>query len=569
MFELSQAHVLDGYKIGHIAQYIKGTKFVGSNMTPRSDALARYIKENHDGKVFFAGLQMAMIKMVESWDATFFKKSEKNAIKAYTRRVKNYLGPDHGKEQIEAMRKLHQLGYLPIMIKALPEGVKVDMQVPVFTVINTHEDFYWLTNYLETYLSCMVWPVCNAASISEQYILTSARWAKVTGAPDMWVGIANHCFAGRGHRGMEDSMMSGMGHMMAGNLGTDTVWAIDGLEHYYNADSDKELIGCSVNAFEHATATQRIAYYRDVLGFKDYLLQAEEESLKDILTELYPTGIISYVSDSEDHFGVLELILPRLKEIILARTPDSLGLCKTVFRPDSSKKSPLEVIVGDHYLVESADKLHGYTWEAMEKLGHDWAYVVDGYTYFKRVLTEGCRMSFEKVEYADVPADIKGSLQLLWDVFGGTQNELGFSVIHEAVGLIYGEAINIEAQEIIFKSMVAHGWCVSNVLLGTGSWGFLEASSRDSYNFAIKGTNSIINCLEVSMQKNPKTAGGFKKSAKGYLRVELEDGTYVLYDEQTAEQEKLGELKVVLRDGVFHNVVSLSDIRARNTYLNK
>lgn len=560
MFQFSQAHVVDGYKLGHISQYIKGTQFVGSNMTPRSDALARYIEENYDGKMFYVGLQLALINMVESWDATFFKKSEKNAIKAYKRRVKNYLGPDHGDDQIEAMRKLHQLGYLPIEVKSLPEGVKVPMQVPVFTVKNTHEDFYWLTNYLETYLSCMVWTMCNAASISEQYLKTSKRWAKVTNAPDMWIGIANHCFAGRGHRGDWDSMISGMGHMMVGNLGTDTLWAIDGMEHFYGADSDKEMIGVSVNAFEHATATQRIAYYRDVLGYNDYSLQAEEGSLKDILTELYPTGIISYVSDSEDHFGMLEKVLPKLKDVILARTADSWGLCKTVFRPDSSPKTPLEIIVGDHFIVNSADKLHHFTAIDMHDKRQEWVRDLDTGNFFS---LDYSTLKFTKVPYAEVPAEIKGSLQLLWDTFEGTTNDLGFRVINEKVGLIYGEAIDIEMQDRIFDEMVKRGWCVSNVLLGTGSWGFLKDSSRDSFNIAIKGTNSVVNGQEISMQKNPKTAAGAKKSAKGMLRVELEDGEYILYDQQTAEQELTGELKTVLMNGDMYNLTTLSEIRGR------
>ena len=506
-----QAHVVDGYKLGHISQYVDKTEYVGANLTPRSSKLARAVEKYFDGKMRYVGLQMALKNMINSWEDTFFSKQEDTVIKAYTRRIKNYLGSDHGDDQIDAMRELHKLGYLPIEVKSLAEGSRVDMGVPVFTVKNTDKRFFWLTNYLETYLSCMIWPVCNSASISEEYLKTASRWSTVTGAPDFWVGIACHCFAARGHRGEFDSMISGMGHLAVGNVGTDTLWAIDGMEEYYNADSDKELIGCSVNAFEHATATQRIAYYRKVLGFTEYG-QAEVESLRDIYTNLYKSGIVSYVADSEDYYWLMEHGIKQVKEEILSRTEDSLGLCKAVFRPDSSPKTPLEVIVGDKEAPVGS-------------------------------------------------AEYKGSLELLWENFGGTLNDKGFRVINPMVGLIYGEAIDIDMQEAIYSCMVEQGFCVSNILLGVGSWGFLDRSSRDSFNIAIKGTNSIVDGEEVSMQKTPKTAMGSKKSALGLLRVEKEDGKFVLYDQQTKEQEQQGLLETVFLDGKLVKETSLQEIR--------
>lgn len=510
---IQQTNVVDGYKLGHIEQYVQGTQYVYSNMTPRSDKLARVLRQYFDGKMVFFGAQKAIKKMKNQWDVTFFSRDKEEVISSYKRRIKNYLGSDAGDTQIEAMAKLHDLGYLPLQIKTLPEGSSVNMGIPTITITNTHPDFYWLTNYCETYLSCSVWHMCNAASLGKEYRKTSERFAEVTGLENpFWIDIANHCFAARGHRGDEDAMDSGMGHLLSG-VGSDTLWAIDGFEEYYNADSDKELIACSVNAFEHATATQRIAYYRNKLGYNAYPLQAEEESIKNICNNLYPSGIVSYVSDSEDYYGLLEESLPRLKQHILSRKEDSNGLCKFVFRPDSSPKTPLEVIVGD----------------------------VGG----------------------NSSAEIKGSLQLLWDTFGGTLNAKGFKVLNPRVGLIYGEAIDIEMQDAIYQAMVDNGWCVSNVLFGVGSWGFLDRSSRDNFSQALKGTHSLVDGEGISMQKTPKTAATSKVSAKGLLRVELEDGKYVLHDQQTPEQEKLGELKTVFLDGKLLHETSLSEIRER------
>jgi len=101
------------------------------------------------------------------------------------------------------------------------------------------------------------------------------------------------------------------------------------------------------------------------------------------------------------------------------------------------------------------------------------------------------------------------------------------------------------------------------VFEGVGSWAYLEDSSRDSYSFAIKGSHSVVDGEELSMQKTPKTAASSKTSARGLLRVEKEGNNFVLYDQQTWEQEAQGELKVVFKDGQLYNETSLSEIRNR------
>lgn len=495
----------DFYKWGHVEQYVEGTEFVYSNMTPRSDALANTIHRN--GKMVFFGLQYSLQYMVEMWEQNFFKKPKAKVIERFTRRVKNSIGKDHGDRMIKVLGELHDLGYLPLEVRAIEEGNWINMGIPAFVVTNTLKEFFWLVNYMETFLSAMVWPMCNSAIVSAQYAKTSREWAKVTGAPDFWTLIANHCFAARGHRGIEDSTISGMGHMLF-SIGTDTGWSIDYLEDYYGADSDVNLVGLSVNAFEHATATQRIAYFRK-LGFE----HPERESLRRLFTETYPTGILSYVADSEDYYRLISDDLAALKDEIENRGEDANGLCKVVVRPDSSKKTPFEVIVGDS---DSDDEL-----------------------------------------------ERKGTLQILWDTFGGTINDKGFKVLNPKVGIIYGEAIDGDMQEKIYHGMALRGWCVSNVLMGTGSWGFLKNASRDSYSIAIKGTHSIINGEDVSMQKTPKTAMNSKKSARGRLRVELVNGDYVLHENQTQEQFETGELKLAFRNGEILNFQNWEDIKAR------
>jgi len=564
-----QNESVDGYKLGHKSQYIKGTKVVGANMTPRDNKLANTIKEYFDGKIIFWGLQYALIFMVESWEKTFFSLPKEEAMAAYHDRVKAYLGNDHGDDAIEAMSALHDLSYLPLEIKALPEGTRVNMKIPVFTVENTHEDFYWFTNYSETFLSSMVWPMCNDASIANQYFESSKRWAEHCNAPAMWAGISNHCFAARGGRGQEDSMRTGMSHSTS-SYGSDTLIAASALDYYYGADSTNNLVMVSINAFEHATATQRIAYYRDILGFNNLPLEAETESVRNIATNLYPTGLVGYVGDSEDYFGYLRHILTECKQEILARQPDSSGMCKWVSRPDSSSKTPVEIIVGDCYIAEKGGFDESTLTEAVN-LGYEW--IVFDHQYYK-IGTKGIEdkdlvISANPVASENVPDEVKGTMRILWEIFGGTSNRSvenrKLRLLHEKVGCIYGEAITVAMKELINTLLVRAGYCVSNMLMGVGSWGYIGNSSRDSYGFALKGTNSVVEIegvdTEVPMQKNPKTASQFKRSAKGRLRVELEDGEYVLYDEQTAEQAAMGELKQVMYNGKMTSLITLTQVR--------
>lgn len=501
----------DFYKWSHIDQYVVGTKKVYSNFTPRSNRLANVIRT--DGKMVYFGIQYALQYLTEVWDQNFFSKKKETVVKRFARRVETSIGSDHGKSMIDAIGKLHDLGYLPIEVRSLKEGSRVNMGIPLFVISNTHDDFFWIVNYLETYLSAIIWPMCNAAVVSEQYYITARKYGAITNADPFWYEICQHFFAARGNRGFEDATITAMGHMVFSS-GTDAGWAIDYIEDYYDVSSDDYLIGCSVNASEHATSTQRIAYWRNVLKSKN----PERESVKDLLTKVYPSGVFSYVADSEDYFRFISSDLLQLKDIILNRQPDNQGLVKFVVRPDSSPKTPLEIIVGDPEATDIIER--------------------------------------------------KGTLQVLWEIFGGTINERGFKVLDPKIGLIYGEAIDQELQIKIYEKMIEHGWCVSNLLMGVGSWGFLKNASRDSFSMAIKGTHSevddsVFGHMELSMQKNPKTATNSKKSARGLLVVTKDGDDFVLHEDQSVEmfESEENELKLIFKDGKFTKRTNFKEIR--------
>lgn len=94
------------------------------------------------------------------------------------------------------------------------------------------------------------------------------------------------------------------------------------------------------------------------------------------------------------------------------------------------------------------------------------------------------------------------------------------------------------------------------------------ALTRDTLSFAMKATNITINGEDIPLFKNPKT-DGTKKSAKGLLSVvktSNADGSnqsFTLVDNVTREQEKIGELTTLFKDGAFTKTEKFSEIRER------
>ncbi|RYY64444.1 MAG: nicotinate phosphoribosyltransferase, partial [Chitinophagaceae bacterium] len=216
--------------------------------------------------------------------------------------------------------------YLPLEIKAIPEGTPVPMKVPVLTIRNTAPAFFWLTNMLETIMSDILWKPCTSASTAFEYLKTFTKYARETvGADDSFIAWQGHDFSFRGMSGVEDAVMSGAAHLLS-FAGTDTIPAIDFLEEYYQADCEKELIGGSVAATEHSVMC---------MGTQD----AEIDTFLRLIRDVYPAGIISIVSDTWDFWKVITEFLPELKEQILARNG------KVVIRPDSG--DPVKIIIGD------------------------------------------------------------------------------------------------------------------------------------------------------------------------------------------------------------------------------
>ncbi len=309
--------LLDGYKIGHVFQYPKDTIMVYSNLTARSS------RTGIEEVVAFGFQYFVEEYLIRQFRETFFARPKAEVLAEYQRRVDNYLGP--GAVTIDHIAALHDLGYLPLQIKAVPEGMSVPLRVPMLTIRNTIPEFYWLTNMIETLMSNVVWHPCTSATTALEYRKTFERYAKVTGGPMAFVPWQGHDFSFRGLTGPETAALSGAAHLLS-FTGTDTVPAIDLLEQYYGADSDKELVGGSVPATEHSVMC---------MGMQD----GEYGTLRRLLTKIYPSGPLSVVSDTWDFWKVLTEYLPLLKREIMARDG------KLIVRPDSG--DPVKIICGD------------------------------------------------------------------------------------------------------------------------------------------------------------------------------------------------------------------------------
>lgn len=473
----------DGYKVDHRRQYPDGTTLVYSNWTARKSRI-----ESVDEIILF-GLQYFIKKyIIEDFEEYFFRQPKEKVVAEYKRRIDNYLGQNQvGVKHIE---DLHDLGYIPMVFKALPEGSSVPLRVPMITMYNTLPEFFWLTNYFETLISAVIWMPCTSATIAKQYRKLLDGYALETSGSPEFVNWQGHDFSMRGMAGVDAALTSATGHLLS-FTGTDTIPAIDFLERYYNADSDNELIGGSVAATEHSVMS--MGTLEDELG-----------TFKRLVTEVYPNGIVSIVSDTWDLWKVLTEYLPKLKSEILSRDG------KVVIRPDSG--DPVDIICGN---------------------------------------PSGKNTN-----------EIKGVVELLWDTFGGHTNEKGYKELVPQVGAIYGDSITLERGRQICERLKQKGFASTNVVLGIGSFTY-QYNTRDTFGFAMKATYGEVNGIGRNIFKDPITDDGTKKSAKGLIKIIKENDKFQLQDEASWTEEKEGELKEVFRDGKLLIDDSFSNIRKR------
>jgi nicotinamide phosphoribosyltransferase len=469
---------------------------VYSNFTPRSN---KYAPKGCDQLVSF-GQQLIVKQIHDAFANEFFNRPKDEVCGEMKQELSMYLNTDYDVSHFEA---LHDLGYLPIHIKAIEEGTLVSMKIPVLTIYNTHPDFFWVTNYLETIISNLLWKPMTSATIAYQYRKVLTKWQEKTDAEKAWfVDWQGHDFSMRGMDSVDAVISSGLGHLTSFS-GSDSLPAIFGARKFYN---ETGFVAGSVNATEHSVMCA---------GSKE-----DEVGTFRNLMETYPTGILSIVSDTWDLWKVCTEHLVTLKEEILARDG------KVVIRPDSG--DPVDIICG---------------------LNSNPPIMIDS----------------ELLKSKDVHSEpkVKGVIELLWDVFGGTINEQGYKVLDSHIGAIYGDSITIERAEEICKRLEAKGFASTNIVLGVGSFTY-QYNTRDTFGFAMKATYVEVNGEGREIFKDPITDDGTKKSATGLLFVGLDDNLQIaLYDKVSWKEEGMGLLQTIYKDGKFENTTTLTEIRER------
>jgi nicotinamide phosphoribosyltransferase len=569
MFKLNPLLNADSYKFNHINMYPKGVTEVYSNFTPRSVKHLNVPAKYKTNEIVWFGGQAVIKDMVDQWDEYFFKLSDiiideefagtfaseidgrpehsyTNSVKSldevlqdFSRIIAPFAGPDYS---IKHLKALHALGYLPLEIKTLPEGSRVPVGVPVMTVRNTEPEFFWLTNFIESYLSAELWKMSTSATVADYYRKIGNFWYEKTGANKAFIDFAFHDFSYRGMSNSMDAIKSGAAHLTAFK-GSDCVPAVPYLEYHYCGKLT--FLAASVPATEHSIQT---AFVENDLAYFNSILDA------------YPTEIVSVVADGYDYWSVLTNVLPQLKPKILARQPGPMGFNKLVIRPDSG--DPVRIIAG-------------YTY----KDGTDPFYNMHDYEVFKA--TDGFyykQEDWDINEYGDAALysrakplteeEVKGSIQVLWELFGGTTNDKGYKLLDSHIGLIYGDSITLDRAEEILSRLEAKGFAADNVVFGVGSYTY-QYSTRDTLGFAMKATNITQNGKDIPLFKDPKTDNGTKKSAKGLLMVDWvtplsnEKPFLAVFDNQTRENEADGELTTLFKDGEFKKLETIVDIRER------
>lgn len=550
---MSAIHQKDSYKIDHRSQYNPGTSSIYANWTARS---GKHSNIPGSTGVLFTGLQGVLLEyFIDDWTYSFFTRPAKKVVPKYKARVEGILGREM---DVQHIYDLHSVGYLPIEIKALPEGSFVPYGVPMITFKETIPEFFWVVNMLESAFSCEIWQPITSATTYYYFRKLFNKYAEETGSPLEFCKYQGHDFSMRGMGSRQAAAKSGASVLLAGTYGTDNVPAVDYIDDYYNPEG--EVIGQSVPATEHSVMCS---------GGKD----DELDTYVHLLTNVYPTGPVSVVSDTWDFWKVVTETLPSIKSLIIGRDG------KLIIRPDSG--DPVDIICGtssaiiniinknelNDFLI-NADTSSRFLFRFNDKtyrLEERDSFIKD---YSNDIYWQNCNFNdlydnglIIDIDFKESP-ESKGLIECLWDTFGGTINEKGYKVLDPHVGAIYGDSITYDRARRILEGLKAKGFASCNIVLGLGSYLFQNVT-RDTHGFAMKTTLARINGVDVPLFKDPKTDDGTKKSAKGYIMVTKVGDTYSYTDQVGSAQERQGCLETVFKNGQLVKSTSLKEVRDR------
>lgn len=488
----------DAYKADHRRQYPEKTEYIYANLTARSGKRSNIKNSKH---VVWLGLQRFILSyLIHDWNHTFFNVPWINARNRYLNRVATALKDP--KFDVSHLKELYDLGYMPLDIRALPEGSIVPYRVPMMTIINTHPNFAWLVNMIESVMSAEILPLINTATTYREFMKKFYEYAELTGAEKSFIPYQAHDFSMRGMFGHQAAAMSAMAAIVMGSKGTDTFHGIDEAEFYYPAREENYEYAGSIPATEHSVMCA---------GGKEN----ELGTFKRLINDIYPSGALAIVSDTWDLWNVIDNFLPILKEDILKREG------KIVIRPDSG--DPVKILCGDLDYNDNSDFLNlaaiegyfiddkyeredwvsnGYRDGEMEEFDSEVFRFNGEYYKFEQRSTYNCWESYgdgactlvnkeHTITKLERTTPQKGLIERLWEIFGGTINEKGFKVLNPKIGAVYGDSITLERQEQILRQLHDKGFATDCIVLGVGSYTY-QYTTRDTHGIAVKTTGAII-----------------------------------------------------------------------------
>ena len=496
--------MIDFYKAVHSEQYPEGITYIYSPGTPRMSRLG-----DIDEVTYFGGQSFCKEYLIDAFNKYFFNRYKHEVVREYDRILTHTLGP--GTYNPEKIVKLHDLGYLPIAVYTIPEGMATKIGVPQTVFVNTHPDFAWLTNTLETAYSAYIWHIQVSVEVGKRYRKIVQEYVDKTCASDVRVARMLGDFSMRGQHGYESAMRSSAGWLTS-FLNTATVPAIMWLEENYNCDCTKEEVGFGAISTEHSVMCSNFAVDGD-----------EITHIKRLLTEIYPNNNFSMVSDSYDYWNLVDNLLPQCREEIMNHNGTLL------VRGDSG--DPVEVVTETVF----------HLWEQFGGTVNEKGYkVLDPHIraiYGDSITPQRCEKAYKILEMNGFAAN---------NIVLGV-GSFSFMCLEDVETIYEPKYFCDELTEVVEKTKTK-----------------FNPYTRDTFGYAIKATYGEDRYGEpIMICKQPK-ALAWKKSPKGCIKVALDGQSYTdgwTFNEAHRKGDNL--LQLVFKNGEMVTETSLAEIRNR------
>ena len=528
----------DFYKLTHILQYRKELRELTSYLTPRGSRLP-----NIDHVVMF-GLQMYVKDyVVDNFKKNFFMRNF-DYCECEIREVLE-LGLGYDAELIEptinALRSLHELGYLPVEINAVPEGTLVPMGVPCVEIKSTNPEFFWVGQALEASLSAAIWQPMVSATIAREYrkIARVAKNATVEPTIDERTFMCD--FSMRGQESNESAVKASVAWLTS-MWNSSTVAARKCIKDTYTKCSTRDKMTNGIirglTSTEHSVMTSHAC-----------LDGGDEIPTFKYLFNLYKNVSFAAVCDSYDFWNVLTNILPNnFKDVIDERGKRGVFIG---VRHDSAE--PVEAICGIPYHHFDENDFVVYPEMNGMKFYNDSGNVYE--IVDCKLVNLNRTRTYEE----------KGMVETMYEIFGGSVNSKGYKVLNPGIKAVYGDSITITRAKKIYERLAAKGFAANNVSLGVGSFSFqalenedgtLSPFTRDTFSVAIKCTHSKYcddygTVCERHVYKDPH-GWSQKKSQRGLCRIFFNEDGELTYEDELYEADLVGKnsaLVTYFKDG--------------------